>query len=90
MVFKARDAARMQHHEEMVEKIGAFIDERLTFASHGGDHRLDRLFAHFLGGAGRAAVEQRFGVRGFRARACPFGNDRGEIGQAEIAHDGPR
>ena len=28
-----RDAARMQHHQEMIEKIGAFVDERLASPS---------------------------------------------------------
>src|SRR5580704_10268718 len=56
--FGERDAAGMEHDQEMVEHVGGLADDALTVFADRGNRRLDRLLAEFLGAMRHAAVEQ--------------------------------
>src|SRR5580704_3364438 len=43
--FRKRDAAGMEHDQEMVEHVGGFADHALTVFADRGNRRLDRLLA---------------------------------------------
>ena len=77
------NAPLMQDNKQMIKQIGTFAGEGDRIAFDRGDHDLDRLLAEFLGGAGWARVEKRFGI-GFRGtRLGAGGNNRGEIVEGE-------
>ena len=44
-----RDAGLGPQHQQVVEQVGAFADQRGAVAAHRLDHRLDRLLAELLG-----------------------------------------
>ena len=56
--LRQRDAARMQHHEQMVEQVGGLAGQMLVVLVDGGDHGLDRLLAELLGAMGDAAIDE--------------------------------
>src|ERR1700720_1522130 len=43
------DAGGDPQHYEIVDEIGAFLDDRFAIAMHGVDHNLDRLLRELLG-----------------------------------------
>src|SRR5580704_5830963 len=56
--LRERDAAGVEHDQEMVEHVGGFADDALAVFADRGNRRLDRLLAEFLGAMRHAAVEQ--------------------------------
>ena len=77
------NAPLMQDDKQMIKQIGTFAGEGVRVAFDRGDHDLDRLLAEFLGGAGWARVEKRFGIGCRGARLSARGNNRGEIIEGE-------
>ena len=63
-----RDAARFQHHQQMIEKIRGFRDQACLVFLHGRQPGFDRFLAQFLGAMGDAFVEQRARIGVRRAR----------------------
>ena len=61
--FSERDASRMEHHEQMVEKIGRFGDDPVAVLGEGGDGNFDRLLAELLGAVRHASIDERPRVR---------------------------
>ena len=57
-----RDAARLQHDEQMVEQVGGLGDQVLAILADRRERGLDRLLAELLGAMRHALVEQLAGV----------------------------
>ena len=77
------DAAGSQQDEKMIEDIGAFGNDWICFALHGGDHEFDRLLAELLGDARGALLEERLGVGCRRVAGGAGADDRGEVIEGE-------
>ena len=57
-------AARVQHHEQMVEEVGGFGDHPAAILGDRGDGDFDRFLAKLFGAMRDALVEQRAGIGG--------------------------
>ena len=66
-----RDAARLQHHQQMIEQVGGLGDQALAVFADRRERGLDRLLAELLGAMRHALVEQlaRVGLLGARRGA---------------------
>src|SRR5688572_13533457 len=73
-----------QHHEPMIEEVGAFRDEAVAVARRGCDHGLHRLLAELLSGLLLPGSEKPRRPRVGRAGAAPPADDAFEIGKAEL------
>src|SRR5262249_5630099 len=70
------DAARLQQHQQMVDKVGTFSDEMASIVRDRGDDGLHRFLAKLFGAMLGALVEQLLGVGRLPAR-CGAGIDGG-------------
>jgi hypothetical protein len=52
------DAGGDPQHHEIVDEIGAFLDDGFAIAMHGIDHDLDRLLGELLGHFAAARAQQ--------------------------------
>jgi hypothetical protein len=66
--LRQRDAARVQHHEEVVEQVRGLAGEMLVVLVNRGDHGFDRLLPELLGAMGYAAVEELARIGNVAAR----------------------
>ena len=87
--FGKRDAARMQHDEQMIEEIGRFRDHAVAILGDGGDGDLDRFLAEFLGAMGHALVDQLAGVGGADIRLRARLHALFEVVEGERRHGAP-
>ena len=62
----------------MIEHIGGLQFQALAIVFHGGDRRLERFLAEFLGDAGGARIKQAAGIGLIRGRAGAGGDELGE------------
>ena len=65
------DAGRDPEHDQIVEQVGAFLDDRVGLAVHRVDDDLDRLFGKLLGHLAAARAQQP---------RCPRGRRIGALG----------
>ena len=86
--LRQRDAARMQHHQQMVEQVGGLAGQMLVVLVDGGDHGLDRLLAELLGAMGDAAIDELARIGDVGARLGAFLDAFFEVLQCEVSHDG--
>src|SRR5579872_4008198 len=84
--LRQRNAARLQHYQQMIEKIGGLGDETALALLHGSYRGFDGFLAELLGAMGNALVEQRAGIGLLRARLGAFVHPLFQIGQRELAH----
>jgi hypothetical protein len=83
---RERDPARLQHHQQMIDEIGALRDQPLAILADGGKRGLDRLLAQLLGAMGDAAVEQLAGIGQVGARLGALLDPFLQVFQGEIGH----
>lgn len=63
-------------HQQVIEQVGAFKDEMLPVALHGGDDGFNGFLAQLLGGLGDAVGEELCSIRDLRIRVLA-GHDLG-------------
>src|SRR5208282_2577660 len=83
-----RDAARLQHDEQMIEHVGGFGANRLFVLSCRGDRQFDRLLAELAGAMGGALVQQAAGIGLAAARFGAARDCFGEIVKGEHRRSG--
>ena len=79
-----RNAARFQHHQQMIEQIGGFGGQPVAIGADRGERGFDRLFAELLGAVLDALVEQLARIGNVRARLGALVNPPLEIVEGEI------
>ena len=77
------DAARLQHHQKVIEQVGGFRGEPVAVLGDGGERHFHRFLAELLGAMADALVQQLAGIGFLRARLGALFDARGEVGQGE-------
>ncbi len=79
-----RDAARLEHDEEMIKQVGRFRRDLLAAFADRGEPGFDRFLAELLGAMGDAFVEQRARLGGLGARLGARRHALFEVTQGEL------
>src|SRR5262249_17193654 len=83
---RERDAARLEHDQQMVDEVGSFGDQARAILLDRRQHGLDRLFAQLLGAMRHALVEELARVGRIGARFRPRLDALFKLVEAEVGH----